>query len=87
MTDDLFADLDRALGPVAMMSLQSRGLLPTPGAPTDERLPAPDVLLDRVTGALLGAAAGNALGRLGEQKQRRKGAASSCRPTPLPGRR
>ncbi len=75
MTDDLFAELDRALGPVAMMSLQSRGLLPTPGAPTDERLPAPDVLLDRVTGALLGAAAGNALGRLGEQKQRRKGSA------------
>jgi ADP-ribosylglycohydrolase len=75
MTDALFADLDRALGPVAMMSLQSRGLLPTPGAPTDERLPAPDVLLDRVTGALLGAAAGNALGRLGEQKQRRRGSA------------
>ncbi len=27
MTDDVFAELDRAVGPVAMMSLQSRGLL------------------------------------------------------------
>ena len=28
MTDEVFAELDRAVGPVAMMSLQSRGLCP-----------------------------------------------------------
>ena len=41
----------------------------------DEALPERDVLLDRVTGALLGAAVGSALGRLAEKKQRRAGAA------------
>jgi ADP-ribosylglycohydrolase len=71
---DVFAELDRALGPVALMSLQSRGLLPRAGAPADEGMPSREVLLDRVTGALIGAAVGSALGRLGEKKQRRAGA-------------
>ena len=71
MTDDVFAELDGAVGPVALMSLQNRGLLPSAGAPADEALPERDVLLDRVTGALLGAAVGSALGRLAEKKQRR----------------
>ncbi len=75
MTDDVFAELDLAVGPVAMMSLQSRGLLPAAGNPADEALPDREVLLDRVAGALLGAAIGNALGRLGEKKQRQRGAA------------
>ncbi|HTN79694.1 MAG TPA: ADP-ribosylglycohydrolase family protein [Acidimicrobiales bacterium] len=73
MTDGVYAELDRALGPVALMSLQSRGLLPTPGIPAAESLPSRDVLLDRVTGALIGAAVGNALGRLSEKEQRRRG--------------
>ena len=77
MTDDLFAELDRALGPVAIMSLQTRGLLPDPGDSIAEVLPPRDELLDRVRGALLGAAAGSALGRLSEQKQRRRGAAQA----------
>lgn len=75
MTDDVFAELDGAVGPVALMSLQNRGLLSSAGAPADEALPERDVLLDRVTGALLGAAVGSALGRLAEKKQRRAGAA------------
>ncbi len=64
-------------GPVAIMSLQTRGLLPDPGDSIAEVLPARDELLDRVRGALLGAAVGSALGRLSEQKQRRRGAAQA----------
>ena len=75
MTEDVFAELDGAVGPVALMSLQNRGLLPSAGTQADEALPERDVLLDRVTGALLGAAVGSALGRLAEKKQRRAGAA------------
>jgi ADP-ribosylglycohydrolase len=74
MTDDVFAELDAVLGPVALMSLQNRALLPRSGTPAAEVLPAREVLLDRVAGALLGAAAGSALGRLAEKKQRRAGA-------------
>ena len=83
MTDDLFAELDRALGPVAIMSLQSRGLVPLPGDPIAEVLPGRDELLDRVRGALLGAAVGSALGRVSEQKQRRRGAAQAIDPRQL----
>ena len=39
MTDDVFAELDRAVGPVAMMSLQSRGLLPATGVRATKRCP------------------------------------------------
>ena len=74
MTDDLFAELDAVLGPIALMSLENRGLLARAGAPADEVMPSREVLLDRVTGALLGAAAGSALGRLAEKQQRRAGA-------------
>jgi hypothetical protein len=87
MTDDVFAELDRAVGPVAMMSLQSRGLLPPAGSPAAEPLPEREVLLDRVAGALLGAAVGNALGRVGERKQRHCGAAEFVSTEWLEGRR
>ena len=87
MTDDVFAELDRAVGPVAMMSLQSRGLLPAAGIAGDEALPERDVLVDRVAGALLGAALGNALGRVGERKQRQRGAAEFVSTEWLEGKR
>ena len=87
MTDDVFAELDRAVGPVAMMSLQSRGLLPAAGIAGDEPLPERDLLMDRVAGALLGAAIGNALGRLAERKQRQRGAAEFVSTEWLEGKR
>ena len=39
MTDDVFAELDGAVGPVAMMSLQSRGLLPPRASRATKRCP------------------------------------------------
>ncbi len=87
MTDDVFAELDRAVGPVAMMSLQSRGLLPAAGVAGDEALPERDLLMDRVAGALLGAAIGNALGRVAERKQRQRGAAGFVSTEWLEGKR
>ena len=59
------------------MSLQTRGLLRVPGDPIAEVLPPRDDLLDRVRGALLGAAVGSALGRVSEKTQRRRGAAQA----------
>src|SRR5918999_1833677 len=58
---DHLAHLDALLGPVAVLSLSTRGLLPAPGTGTAVTGDTP-LLADRVAGALLGAAYGSALG-------------------------
>src|SRR5918999_2257755 len=58
---DHLAHLDALLGPVAVLSLSTRGLIPAPGTGPAVTGDAP-LLADRVAGALLGAAYGSALG-------------------------
>ena len=76
VTIDIFDQLDTALGPVAVMSLQQRGLIAPVGQITPPALSGssdPDgiaVLRDRVLGALLGAAAGSRLGRAARRLDR-----------------
>jgi ADP-ribosylglycohydrolase len=72
MGESVWSEMDRALGPVAMLSLQRRGLLPQPGQGV-AALPDRAVMADRVAGALVGVAVGNALGRMAERHRRSSG--------------
>src|SRR5918999_5595 len=84
---DHLAHLDALLGPVAVLSLSTRGLIPAPGTGPAVTGDAP-LLADRVAGALLGAAYGSALGLPFEWADPRRAPRRADQvPDPRPGAR
>jgi Mg-chelatase subunit ChlD len=67
----MYEEIEKTLGSVSLMSLEQRGLLPHPRPPAATQLPERQILADRVSGCLTGAAVAGALsltdaGQLGE---------------------